>query len=143
MRGRTDLDSEYVERITDTVDALNQLLDVDEPFTFVVDDPTGSSVIKPSAGVEILNTANAASKILSYDTPPAEGFTLDHVELLQTFGHALKALPGLNNANTFNADQFELEELIEQAIVVVGCQLTNQQSTWSQRCCVLAQRAHT
>jgi len=59
IRGRTDLDSEYVARVAETVDALNQLLDVDEPFTFVVDDPTGSSVFKPDNGVEVRRLGEA------------------------------------------------------------------------------------
>jgi len=53
IRGREDLDSEYVARITETCDQLNSLLDVDEPFTFVVDDPTGASLFRPSDGIDV------------------------------------------------------------------------------------------
>ena len=45
--------SETVASITETVDALNAMLDVDEPFTLVVDDPTGASLFKPDDGVEV------------------------------------------------------------------------------------------
>jgi len=53
IRGRTDLDSEYVSRVSATCDELNSLLDVDAPFTFVVDDPTGSSIFRPDADIVV------------------------------------------------------------------------------------------
>ena len=40
--------------ILETVDALEALLDLAEPFTIVVDDPTGASSFKPNDGVEVL-----------------------------------------------------------------------------------------
>ena len=40
--------------ILETVDALEALLDVDEPFDIVVDDATGTSLFKPAEGVEIV-----------------------------------------------------------------------------------------
>ena len=40
--------------LSETVDALEGLLDVDEPFDIVVDDPTGASQFKPNDGVEVL-----------------------------------------------------------------------------------------
>ena len=39
--------------ILETVEALEALLDVSEPFVIVVDDPTGASRFKPDDGVEI------------------------------------------------------------------------------------------
>ena len=55
LRGREgDVPSETVASITETVDALTAMLDVEEPFTLVVDDPTGVSLFKPSDGVEIV-----------------------------------------------------------------------------------------
>ena len=44
---------EHSVSVLETVDALEQLLDVDEPFDLVVDDPTGASLFKPSDGVEV------------------------------------------------------------------------------------------
>lgn len=38
--------------ILETVDALEALLDLPEPFTIIVDDPTGASSFKPDDGVE-------------------------------------------------------------------------------------------
>lgn len=40
--------------ILETVDSLEALLDVDEPFDIVVDDPTGASLFKPDDGVEVV-----------------------------------------------------------------------------------------
>ena len=44
---------EQLEHIATTVDELNKCLDVDEPFTFVVDDPTGTSTFRPDDGVVV------------------------------------------------------------------------------------------
>uniref|UniRef100_A0A7S4B839 ZPR1 jelly-roll domain-containing protein n=1 Tax=Chrysotila carterae TaxID=13221 RepID=A0A7S4B839_CHRCT len=52
IRGRTDLDSAYVEGVTETIDQLNALLDIETPFDVVVDDPTGFSIFKPDEDVE-------------------------------------------------------------------------------------------
>lgn len=76
----------------------------------------GEVVLQNDGGVEILNTAFAASQITSFDSAPAASFTIDTVQFLQSFGSALKALPAGNNANTYGADQQDLEILIEQAI---------------------------
>lgn len=76
----------------------------------------GEVVLQNDGGVEILNTAFAASSIESFDTPPQAGFTMDTVEFLQSFGASLKALPGANNANTYGADEQDLEQLIQQAV---------------------------
>ena len=50
--GREDATDEAAS-ILATVDALEALLDVDEPFDLVVDDPTGASSFKPMDGVEV------------------------------------------------------------------------------------------
>ena len=42
------------ERIAETVDQLNQLLDVEEPFELVVEDPTSMSLFKPDDGVVVV-----------------------------------------------------------------------------------------
>lgn len=50
-------DAESTEQalaLSETVDALEGLLDVDEPFDIVVDDPTGASQFKPNDGIEVL-----------------------------------------------------------------------------------------
>jgi mediator of RNA polymerase II transcription subunit 31 len=52
------LDSGTAERIAETVDQLNQLLDVEEPFDLVVDDPTAMSLFKPSDGVAVVSEAD-------------------------------------------------------------------------------------
>lgn len=44
-----------LEHIATTVDELNKCLDVDEPFTFIVDDPTGASTFRPDKGVVVQN----------------------------------------------------------------------------------------
>ena len=46
--------TESAAAILETVDALELLLDVEEPFDLIVDDPTGASSFKPSDGVEVL-----------------------------------------------------------------------------------------
>ena len=46
--------SESAASILETVDALEQLLELNEPFDIVVDDPTGASQFKPSEGVEVM-----------------------------------------------------------------------------------------
>ena len=40
--------------ILETVDSLEKLLDLDEPWELIVDDPTGASQFKPSEGVEVI-----------------------------------------------------------------------------------------
>ena len=57
VRGRTDVSSDYVARVGETIDALNKLLDVDEPFTIIVDDHTGVSCFKPDDGVHVRTLA--------------------------------------------------------------------------------------
>jgi hypothetical protein len=42
-----------VTRITETIDQLNKLLDVEESFTFVICDPQGVSELKPSEGAHV------------------------------------------------------------------------------------------
>jgi len=41
-----------VEGVTETIDQLNALLDIETPFDVVVDDPTGFSIFKPDEDVE-------------------------------------------------------------------------------------------
>jgi len=53
IRGRTDLSEEYIASVAATIDGLNDLLDGESPFDFVVHDPTGFSVFKPSVGVAV------------------------------------------------------------------------------------------
>jgi C4-type Zn-finger protein len=50
LKGQLSEDS--VEQISATVDSLNKLLDVDEPFTLKIHDRTGISEIRPEDGVE-------------------------------------------------------------------------------------------
>ena len=55
LRGQQGAEaSENAAAIAETVDALNAMLDVDEPFTLIVDDPTGASQFKPTDGVEVV-----------------------------------------------------------------------------------------
>lgn len=55
LRGREgDVPSETVSSITEVVDQLNAMLDLEEPFTLIVDDPTGASQFKPADGVEVV-----------------------------------------------------------------------------------------
>lgn len=42
------------EKIMDTVTQLEGLLDMDEPWTFILHDPTGASEFKPENDVEIV-----------------------------------------------------------------------------------------
>jgi len=76
----------------------------------------GEVVLQNDGGVEILNTAFAASKIASFDAAPEAGFTMDTVSFLQSFGASLRSLPGVNNANTYGADQQDLDQLIQDAV---------------------------
>jgi len=48
-----DASATQAASILETVDALEALLDVEEPFEIVVVDPTGASRFKPSDGVEV------------------------------------------------------------------------------------------
>ena len=53
--GGSAFPSDYVAKIAATIDQLNGLLDVDEPFDVVVNDPTGTSLFKPADGVRIVH----------------------------------------------------------------------------------------
>jgi hypothetical protein len=46
--------TEQAISISETIDALEALLDAEEPFDLVVDDPMGASSFKPSDGVDVL-----------------------------------------------------------------------------------------
>ena len=52
--GGTEEMSETAASVLETVDALEQLLDINEPWDLVVDDPTGASQFKPSEGIEVV-----------------------------------------------------------------------------------------
>jgi C4-type Zn-finger protein len=54
------LSEEHKERIMETVVALNALLDVDEPWEFVVSDPSGASEVTPMEGVTLIEGEEAA-----------------------------------------------------------------------------------
>jgi len=43
------------EKILETVNEINKLLDLQTPWTFEIEDPTGLSEIQPMDGVEIIN----------------------------------------------------------------------------------------
>eukprot|EP00411_Alexandrium_monilatum_P109255 CAMPEP_0175688302 /NCGR_PEP_ID=MMETSP0097-20121207/28811_1 /TAXON_ID=311494 /ORGANISM="Alexandrium monilatum, Strain CCMP3105" /LENGTH=401 /DNA_ID=CAMNT_0016995315 /DNA_START=1 /DNA_END=1204 /DNA_ORIENTATION=+ len=47
------LSEEDANRICDTIDSLNTLLDLEQPFTFVLSDPQGVSELKPSDGMHV------------------------------------------------------------------------------------------
>ena len=51
IRGRKDLAAEYVVAISETVEQLLGLLDVEQPFDLVLNDPAGASIFKPDHGV--------------------------------------------------------------------------------------------
>lgn len=53
VRMNPGMETDTANKIIDTVIALNILLDVEKPWTFVVKDPTGFSDIKPLDGIEI------------------------------------------------------------------------------------------
>ncbi len=54
LRGQKgDATTEQAEGITTVVDQLTAYLDIEEPFTIVVDDATGTSMFKPSDGVDV------------------------------------------------------------------------------------------
>lgn len=55
MRGQAGegQSSEHAAAFAEVVDTLNAMLDVDEPFDIIVDDPTGVSTFKPSEGIEV------------------------------------------------------------------------------------------
>lgn len=56
LRGReAAVPSDTVASISETVEKLNAMLDLDEPFTLVVDDPTGASQFKPDDEVEVVS----------------------------------------------------------------------------------------
>jgi hypothetical protein len=48
------MSSEHAQRIMETVTELNKLLDVEQPFTWIVHDPSGTSEFKPDDGVAVL-----------------------------------------------------------------------------------------
>mmetsp|Transcript_56534 Transcript_56534/g.165322 ORF Transcript_56534/g.165322 Transcript_56534/m.165322 type:complete len:352 (-) Transcript_56534:69-1124(-) len=48
-----DLSEEAANRICETIDSLNTLLDIEQPFTFVLSDPQGVSELKPSEGMHV------------------------------------------------------------------------------------------
>jgi C4-type Zn-finger protein len=62
IRGRTDITSEHVAAIVETVDKLNQMLDCEEPFDIEVRDPAGACVFKPAEGVEVLALSEAGAE---------------------------------------------------------------------------------
>ena len=47
------IDDNTTQCIAETIDELNKLLDVDEPFTVIVHDPTATSLFKPDDGVVV------------------------------------------------------------------------------------------
>jgi C4-type Zn-finger protein len=70
------LSAEHRERIMETVVALNALLDVDEPWEFVVADPSGASEVTPMEGVTLIE-GEAARKA---DAEDAEKEALEKAE---------------------------------------------------------------
>lgn len=48
------ISDDQVSKICETMDRLNELLDVEQPFTFVLVDPQGVSEIKPLEGVHVV-----------------------------------------------------------------------------------------
>ena len=76
----------------------------------------GEVVVQNDGGVVILNTAMAGTNVESFESPPAEGRTIERVEFLQNFGASLKSLPDVNNANTYGVNEQNLEIMIEEAI---------------------------
>eukprot|EP00300_Choanocystis_sp_HF-7_P035354 c489_g1_i1.p4 GENE.c489_g1_i1~~c489_g1_i1.p4 ORF type:complete len:102 (+),score=35.68 c489_g1_i1:561-866(+) len=48
------LPSPTAQRIGETIEELNKLLDIETPWTFVVRDPEGISDFKPRDGIEIV-----------------------------------------------------------------------------------------
>jgi len=42
---------DVLNKVSDTLGALNNLLDVNQPWTFVIDDPSGTCICKPEIGV--------------------------------------------------------------------------------------------
>uniref|UniRef100_A0A7S0QV38 ZPR1 jelly-roll domain-containing protein n=1 Tax=Pyramimonas obovata TaxID=1411642 RepID=A0A7S0QV38_9CHLO len=53
VSSHTGMPNEDREKIAATVDQLSQLLDMQQPWTWVISDPDGMSEFKPSAGVEV------------------------------------------------------------------------------------------
>lgn len=49
-----------VTNISETIDHLNQLMDVEEPFTLIISDPQGISELKPIAGAHVSRYDEAA-----------------------------------------------------------------------------------
>ncbi len=76
----------------------------------------GEVVVQNDGGVVILNQAFAGTSVGSFDASPGEGREVDRAEFLQNFGSALKALPGVNNANTYGVTEQNLELMIEDAV---------------------------
>ncbi len=76
----------------------------------------GEVVITNDGGVVILNTAFAGSTVGDFGSAPADSYEVDKASFLQDFGAALKALPSVNNANTYGVNEINLELLIEEAI---------------------------
>ena len=46
-------DDSTLNRVSDTLNDLNNLLDVNEPWTFIVDDPTGTCICKPETSLNV------------------------------------------------------------------------------------------
>ena len=56
LRGNASaIASDSVQRIEETIEELNNLLDAETPFDVVVNDPTGASVFKPADGVQVVH----------------------------------------------------------------------------------------
>mmetsp|Transcript_23196 Transcript_23196/g.22953 ORF Transcript_23196/g.22953 Transcript_23196/m.22953 type:complete len:135 (-) Transcript_23196:28-432(-) len=47
------MSEDQLEKMCDTVAELNRILDVDEPFTWIVNDPSGRSCFKPADDVKV------------------------------------------------------------------------------------------
>merc|ERR1712194_28901 len=62
------IDNEEVNLICATIDNLNVLLDLEQPFTFILSDPQGVSELKPDEGSHV---AVLLCDVLEEEPPPA------------------------------------------------------------------------
>jgi hypothetical protein len=82
----------------------------------------GEVVVSNAAGVKVLNQAYQSVQIINSITAPSSVFTVDHNQLLKTYGAALGSLPAIGNANRYGAepkaaaDQGEEEALGEEEL---------------------------
>ena len=76
----------------------------------------GEAVIKNGYGVEILNSANQASRTAGSNTAPGAIYSIDKAHILKHFGATLGHLPEVGDANPYGVEEFAMEAFAEEEL---------------------------